>query len=354
MTHPAIYENAPVGVNLGGWLSQYKAYDHAHFQSFITAADIRQIADWGMDHIRLPFDYQILESDAQPGTYIESGFDYLESCLEWCEANQLSVALDMHHAPGYSFTNTLEGDNAGNTLFDSALAQERFFALWDAIAKRFHGRYPKLAFELLNEIVLPESGPWNRLAKQAVARMRQSEPDRDLIIGGNIYASVFHMKDLKLIDDPRIVYTFHFYDPLIFTHQRAPWAPLPRTMDATVDYPGEAPGLVEFAARHPEFAGSVADLIGKPMDRAMLYSYVEEALVFQQRAAGRPLYCGEFGVIDRAPAASSRNWLRDFVSILNEHKIGRAIWSYKQMDFGLVDAHSKVVDPEFVKIASSR
>ena len=348
-----VFDQVPVGVNLGGWLSQYKAYDHAHFRSFIQAHDIRQIADWGMDHIRLPLDYQVLENDAKPGEYIESGFDYLESCLEWCEAKGLSVALDMHHAPGYSFTNTLEGGESGNTLFTEEAAQARFFALWDAIAKRFHGRYPKLSFELLNEVVLPESGPWNRLAKRAVAHMRQSEPDREIIIGGNIYASVFHMKDLELIDDPNIVYTFHFYDPLIFTHQRAYWAPLPRTMDATVDYPGVVPGLADFAARHPEFAGSVQSLIGQPINAELLLSYVNDALIFQERAK-RPLYCGEFGVIEGAPAKSRQNWLRDFLAILNDHKIGRAIWSYKQMDFGMVDANSKVIDPEFVKIACQR
>ena len=40
------------GVNLGGWLSQYRQYDHDHFKSFITADDIQKIAGWGLDHVR--------------------------------------------------------------------------------------------------------------------------------------------------------------------------------------------------------------------------------------------------------------------------------------------------------------
>ena len=348
-----VFDQVPVGVNLGGWLSQYKAYDHAHFRSFIQAHDIRQIADWGMDHIRLPFDYQVLEDDAKPGEYIESGFDYLESCLEWCEANNLSVALDMHHAPGYSFTNTLEGGESGNVLFTEEAAQARFFALWDAIAKRFHGRYPKLAFELLNEVVLPESGPWNRLAKRAVAHMRQSEPDRELIIGSNHYASVFTLKELELIDDPNIVYTFHFYDPHPFTHQRASWTPFTRIMEGEVDYPGESKALADYAQKHPEFAYYVEPLLGKVMNAELLRSYMQDALNFQQHTTS-PLYCGEYGVIEHAPAISRQNWLRDLVALLNEHRIGRAIWSYKQMDYGMVDANSKVIDPEFVRLACQR
>ena len=61
---------------------------------------------------------------------------------------------------------------------------------------------------------------------------------------------------------------------------------------------------------------------------------------------------GEFGVIDRASRDASRNWHRDLIGLLNEHHIGRACWSYKQMDFGLVDECSRVIDPELVKIVS--
>ena len=76
-----------VGVNLGGWISQYPAFDTPHFDTFIAEADIRQIAGWGMDHVRLPVDYPLLEDDDQPGVYKDSGFEYIESCLEWCRQN---------------------------------------------------------------------------------------------------------------------------------------------------------------------------------------------------------------------------------------------------------------------------
>ena len=60
------------GVNLGGWISQYRNYDHTHFQTFIKREDIAQIASWGMDHVRLPVDYPVLEDDTAPFDYKES------------------------------------------------------------------------------------------------------------------------------------------------------------------------------------------------------------------------------------------------------------------------------------------
>jgi hypothetical protein len=44
------------------------------------------------------------------------------------------------------------------------------------------------------------------------------------------------------------------------------------------------------------------------------------------------------------------NWTRDMVRILRNLGIGYAYWSYKAMDFGLVDAEGKIVDQELVDI----
>ena len=50
---------------------------------------------------------------------------------------------------------------------------------------------------------------------------------------------------------------------------------------------------------------------------------------------GRVLYCGEFGVIDRAPHSARLNWTRDVVAVLKEMGIGWSFWSYRGMNFGL-------------------
>ena len=49
------------GVNLGGWLSQCVATTEEHFDNFITGEDIRRIAALGLDHVRLPVDYNWIE-----------------------------------------------------------------------------------------------------------------------------------------------------------------------------------------------------------------------------------------------------------------------------------------------------
>lgn len=346
------FDGFQAGVNLGGWLSQYRQYDPAHFESFITEADIRQIAGWGMDHVRLPVDYPVLESDDQPGVYRESGFAYLDRCLDWCAAAGLNVVLDLHKAPGYAFYELAE-----NRLFQDEAQQQRLIALWTAIARRYaERRTPALVFELLNEIVLPDSAPWNALAARLHRAIRAAAPDPWIMVGGNFYGAVDQLQHLDLFpDDARTVYTFHFYHPMPFTHQKASWVPVLARFDRATAYPdavSRAEADAFLAAYDGPDAGLLADAVGVPLDGAYLQEKLQPAVDFLA-ATGQPLYCGEFGAIDVADAESRRRWHADFIALLREHGIGRAVWSYKEMDFRLVDASSRVTDPALVRIVSA-
>jgi hypothetical protein len=342
------------GLNLGGWLSQYPRYDHEHFRAFITRRDVEQIAGWGFDHVRLPVDYPVLESDEAPGVYHEAGFAYIDSCMEWCRAAGLGVVLDLHHAPGYTFNNTLKPETRPlNVLFDQEAAQGRFIALWEALARRYHAAGLPVVFELLNEVVLPESGPWNILAHKTVAALRVISPDCLVMIGGNHYNAASELKNIALLDDPNVLYTFHFYEPLLFTHQKAPWVMAALAYDQELAYPGEFTGLGDFAQRAPQQGGEFAWLSRRRLDRDLLAEFLQPVRDFI-RQSGRAPYCGEYGVIETAPAASRRRWHADLLSLLDELGIGRAVWSYKQMDFGLVDGSSRVVDAELVEILAGK
>ena len=76
------FEGFEHGINLGGWLSQCD-YSKERYDKFITEEDIRTIASWGLDHIRLPIDYNLVETE--DGSYIEEGFAYIDKAVEYLE-----------------------------------------------------------------------------------------------------------------------------------------------------------------------------------------------------------------------------------------------------------------------------
>ena len=50
------------GINLGGWLSQTEL-TREHMDTFITEEDFRKIKAMGLDHVRLPIDYELVEEE---------------------------------------------------------------------------------------------------------------------------------------------------------------------------------------------------------------------------------------------------------------------------------------------------
>ena len=88
------------GVNLGGWLSQFDAPTKEHFDTFITEDDIRRIAGLGLDHVRVPVDYTVIETE--DGEPVEEGYQYIDNCVRWCRENGLHMILDIHKTYGSS------------------------------------------------------------------------------------------------------------------------------------------------------------------------------------------------------------------------------------------------------------
>ena len=172
------------GVNLGGWFSQCD-YSEDRFNNFITEDDFKELTSWGLDHLRLPVDYNLVETE--DGQYKEEGFARIKRALELGHKYGFNMILDLHKTAGYSFD---PGEKQSGFFGNEAL-QERFYRLWEEFAKRFGGYGDKVAFELLNEVVDKEDGAvWAEIAPKCVERIRAYAPTTDILIGGYWHNSV--------------------------------------------------------------------------------------------------------------------------------------------------------------------
>ena len=336
------FEGFQRGINLGGWLSQCD-YSEERFRNFIKEEDIRRISSWGLDHIRIPVDYNLFEDEQ--GNYIESGFAHLQDGVDWAFKYGLNVIIDLHKTYGFSFDHK-EGEEG---FFEKEEYQERFYRLWEEIARRFGGHGDKIAFELLNEVTdKAYCEIWNEIADRCIERIRKICPQIRILIGGYYNNSVEAVKDLRLPHDENIVYNFHCYNPLVFTHQGAYWIPLmPHDYRIGID---EDMAIMKLEAL--EVTGR--PLVGYDSSEEKLSAsyfrriFAEAISVAEER--GVPLYCGEYGVINLADARQTVEWYRMINEVFKEHGIGRAAWSYKEMDFGFIDEHMKDVLDEIIEL----
>ena len=314
------------GINLGGWLSQC-THKTEHYETFITELDIEIIASWGVDHIRLPIDYEAIRGIEEMGN--SEGTRYIDRCIEWCKKYKLNLILDLHKVPGFAFDEVEK-----STLFDHIELQNQFLKIWESFSKRYSQYSDFVSFELLNEIVEQDSTKWNALATKAIQVIRSYSKNIHIVVGGVQWNSVHTLAQLEIPLDDFIVYNFHFYEPFLFTHQSAPWIELiPKEIR---EYPGELETYRKVSKDINSFGSGLYNLgvtkLGTDFMTALIIEAVkaaEEHHVF--------LYCGEYGVIFNAPSDSIVHWYEDIHEVFEAQGIGRAAWTYKSMDFGISD-----------------
>ncbi len=306
------------GVNLGGWLSQCD-YSADRLNNFIKAEDFARIASWGLDHVRIPVDYNVLEDEN--GSYNAPGWERIDFALAECEKHGLKTVFDLHKTAGFSFD---KGEQETG-FFSSEVYQERFFRLWEEIARHYGHLSDRLVFELLNEVTEPRFiDAWNLLAKEAIRRIRVYAPNTVVLVGSYHNNAAHAVPELDAPADDRVLYNFHCYEPLAYTHQGAPWVDV---LDQSA--------RVAFA------------------DSGACEQYFEELFAPALAAAEKnhtSLYCGEYGVIDVVPPADAVKWFRAINAVLERHGIARSVWSYRGMDFGISDSYWDDVRDELLKV----
>lgn len=305
------------GVNLGGWLSQC-CHTIEHYDSFIGRKDIERIASWGLDHVRLPIDYNLVE-DAE-GNTLEKGYSYIDSAIEWCGEFGLKLVLDLHKTAGFSFD---KGEKESG-FFENDALRERFYRLWEKLAARYGKYSDRVAFELLNEVTDKSYiTVWNEAIYGCIEKIRAIAPDTTIIVGSYWNNSPDALPDLVKPYDDNVVLSFHCYDPLVFTHQGADWVD---------NFDVSSPKSFDEKEINPEYFEGRFSAALKTAEKY-----------------GAALYCGEYGVIDRASPQDALEWYKAINAAFSRFGISHSAWNYKQKDFGLSDKWIEPVIGELVK-----
>ena len=165
---------------------------------------------------------------------------------------------------------------------------------------------------------------WNRISGECIRRIRNIAPEILILVGSYHNNSAEALKDLDPPADEKVIYNFHCYEPLEFTHQGAYWVPW-LDPDKRVSF---------------EEAGIPEDFFDRCFAPA-----IEAA-----RKNNTSLYCGEYGVIDLAAPEDTLKWYQRIHEAFEKYGIARCAWSYKEMDFGLSDKRLDGIREELLKL----
>lgn len=278
------------GVNILGYDGVWEGW----FGNPFRIEDFRRIRAAGFDHVRINFfglRHMNARNELDPLVLVT-----LDRVLDLAEAADLWVVLDQH-------------DNDACQSTPNA-CEAPTLAFWRQISARYAGARPRVVYEILNE----PGGEmthrqWNDLLHAALAELRRREPERIVIVPALNVSEQDAVRKLVLPpDDRRLIITLHYYEPYRFTHQGAPWSK-------------------ELARLHHIGWGDIAARKRVTDDFAIVAEWAA--------AEGRPIYLGEFGALETAPAASRAAWTRHVARTAEALGWGWAYWQFDH-DFSLI------------------
>ena len=227
----------------------------------------------------------------------------------------MQVCLDLHTPPGGR-------DSSYNCrLFQTANHQKHFVEVWKKMARRYKDKKAIVAFDLMNEPVCPDQpepgcAGWAELALRAGYAIRAIDPGRTLVFEPAPWANPSAFDKLKPLPLSNVIYSFHFYYPMEFTHQGIHGRP------GDIVYPGV--------------------INGKEWNQEAMRKAIARVVAFQEKHK-TPIYVGEFSAARWAP--NGNLWLRDALDIWEE--MG---WSWSYHAFREADVWS----PEHDAIPTSK
>jgi endoglucanase len=248
-------------------------------------ADIERIVSKGFTAIRLPARFNSHALKKPPYTIDPAFMDRVAHVVALATAHGLEVIVDLHHY----------------LKLDSHPAREapRFAALWRQIGERFADAPASVSFELMNE-PHDKLGAENLLAVlgPALAEVRRTNPTRIVVIDGPEWAGLDAMLTSPFPDDPYVIPTFHYYSPVNFGFDKAPWL--------------KPPSRDEF---------------GTPEDLALIRADLAKVQAYMART-GRVPFVGEYGAWEGRPLSEREEYYETLSEAFASIGIDSCAWGY--------------------------
>ena len=292
------------GVNLSNWLEAYWLGGNWPEPARYDKQDLQAIKDAGMQTIRAPFCFAIITDTVAPYNvdFAHPAIAWLDSLVQWCDDLQLNLIIDNQHEW-----------NLTNANYQAKILV--MTAMWRQVVNRYASLDPeRYFFEVRNGPpvgLLPANA--DAVNTACIDTIRQYDQVHTLIVGPHTASIGSSFLTFQPYADTNLIYTFHTYEPLYFTHQGFPWFQIP--------FP----------------TGTPFPLIG---DDALVRGSVQAPADWRD-THNRPVFMGEFGTGIHGDADSRCNWVTLMGELIDEFDFNWCYWDWGGVapsDFSMFNA----------------
>ena len=276
----------PIGKCLN-YAGQLEVRNDAAWMRAVIDTDFADMAARGFTTLRLPANFERYTGKSPPYTVDPAFLARVKHVVDTATAAGMNVIVDNHVID--------------DVLADPAAQKPRFTAMWKRIGAYFRTAPASVWFELMNEPMPPlTNADLPDYFAPAIAAIRETNPTRPVIVGGEWSSGPKSLATLVLPDDPNIVPTLHYYDPLPFTHQGAPFVT-----------PALPTGVTW---------GSAADYAQLDANVALVKAYIART--------GRVPFIGEYGVYEGVPMAQRAAYYDEVTHAFAAIGVQSCVWGY--------------------------
>lgn len=265
--------------------------------------DYDTVKTLGFNSIRYFIRWQDLYSDPVKLKKYDAGWRWLYQNIEWARERNISLILDFHCPYGAFGTK----ENGTWPIWKDEKIRSAYVSAWKEIAHKYKNEIVIAGYDLMNEPSLPADGEkiYHDLMQDTISAIREEDPYHLLIVeaavGVDGDAESWLRPTWVQVSDKNVMYSFHFYDPLTFTHNG-------------LDIPAEEVNYPDSKYTQEDLTEAFNEFIDKPF----LKDY--------------PLFLGEFGCNDWTENSGSAQWILDVYKLCEENNIHTSLFAYRSFE----------------------
>lgn len=315
------------GINFTLWLDGNEPHRVANF----GRQDFEDIRSLGVDCTRLYIRFEEYSSGEPDYIIPDWLWKNIDDAVAWCTELKMYMIIDFH--------NDCDGDSKTRPDVEKVLTK-----IWPQIANRYKDSSEYIIYEIMNEPhfrsgnLEADISKWNKIQGKILKLIRTIDTKHTVIVGAESWNSVTALLKLPDYKDDNIIYNFHDYTPMLFSHQGASWTifkyltgvPFPYDKNKMPPFPKD-PGAKDLRWDYDNYErDSSENVLCKPLDEAVKLA----------NKRGVALMCNEWGVsMQYADNAERINWYRMKAKWMDDRNIIRMSHDYKDL-FGIFNSPS--------------
>lgn len=305
------------GVNLIDFLTTWNSTqgDQLPYMYRYDEADFACMKTMGIDVIRLAicFEYQMVPEDT--GKIKEELLKKIDEVCDWAEKYQIYLIIDNHSL---------------GTRWDTlkpAYLEEHLLNVWAQVAPRYKDRSNYIIYEIQNEPGFRTGTDWNKIQQRMIDLIRKYDTKHAIIVSPQNYSAIDDLVKLKPYKDSNLIYTFHFYEPMLFTHQGATWIGAGFAETSGIPFPYDRKKMPSLPKKLSEGAWIKWSYESYPQEgnEKFIKNRIKKAADWAKKNNVR-LFVGEIGSNVKTNVSYRAAWNKVVTDTLSEYNIPYCTW----------------------------